>query len=670
MNNATNFRPIVTKAALWFIVGIASIVAALRYARGLGVSTALTDKTPWGLWIGFDVMAGVALAAGGFVIAATVYIFGRKHYHGVARPAILTAFLGYLAVIIGLLVDLGRPWNIWQMIVHWNPHSPLFEVGWCVMLYTTVLALEFIPVAFENMRWAGPIVRTLRRLTLPLVIIGIALSSLHQSSLGTLLLLAEWRMPPLWFSPLLPPMFLISAIALGLAMVSLESVISSWLYRRKAEWPQLAGLTRAAAVVLAIYLALRLGDLIVRGNIGLAFDGSWLATLFWIELGMSTIAPILLFSLPRLRGEHWAMGWGALLTVAGFILHRANVGGISHIAITGDAYVPALSEVIVSMGVVSGLGLVFLFFVEHLNVWEERPETADPLAPTPVDPSGTFYIRSPWFGGGQRAALAWIFGAVVGIAVMEVQLAGRSEPAASPVAAPHGVLLARTPHTPPPGHEFALIATPGGEVPADIAAAMDAGDDTQARTALLIDSGGAGRYVAFEHAAHQGRLGGETSCATCHHRNVALDRATSCHQCHRDMYRETDTFDHQRHVTTSGGKQSCIRCHTDTAAAKTRSEATSCDSCHEPVAAALTQIPHPVTPTQGMAVGYKQALHGLCIPCHQEHEQARAVEAGLDPETAASYLTLCTTCHRNAFADQQELWRRAGLKVVAQGLQP
>jgi Ni/Fe-hydrogenase subunit HybB-like protein len=130
--------------------GLAAAVATTRFLAGLGATTNLSDATPWGLWIGFDVMSGVALAAGGFVVTATVYIFKLDRFHAVVRPAVLTAFLGYLAVAVGLMFDLGLPWNIWHMIIYWNPHSPLFEVGWCVMLYLTVLAMEFFPVPAED----------------------------------------------------------------------------------------------------------------------------------------------------------------------------------------------------------------------------------------------------------------------------------------------------------------------------------------------------------------------------------------------------------------------------------------------------------------------------------------------------------------------------------------
>ncbi len=188
-----------TKLILWIILGIAASVAITRFIFGLGATTNLTDNTPWGFWIGFDVMGGVALAAGGFVIAAFNYIFGVKEFHSISRAAILTAFLGYVAEVIGLLFDLGLPWNIWHMLIFWNPHSPLFEVGWCVMLYLTVLFLEFMPVVFErfpNLSLLNKIHKALFKVRIPLVILGIMLSTLNQSSLGSLFLAMPYRLHP------------------------------------------------------------------------------------------------------------------------------------------------------------------------------------------------------------------------------------------------------------------------------------------------------------------------------------------------------------------------------------------------------------------------------------------------------------------------------------------
>jgi len=570
------------------------------------------------------------------------------------RPAILTAFLGYLAVIFGLLVDLGRPWNLWRPMLHWNLYSPLFEVAMCVMLYTAVLALEFAPVVLERFHWAGPFLRLLRRLTLPLVIVGVALSTLHQSSLGTLFLLSGARMHPLWFSPLLPLLFLVSAVGLGLGMVTVESLVSAWLYRREAEWDLLRGLARAATAVLVAYFALRLGDLVWRGEIGRAFDGSWFAVLFWIEMLLSTILPVALFLRSRAGDGRWAIAWGSFLMLAGFVLHRADVGGISHIAVTGQVYVPALTEVAVSLGIVSGLGLIFLFFVENLKVWEEPPEPSDHFTPAAVDPVSSQYFGSPWLGEGQRAALAVICGVVVGIGLLELQIATRQQTEARPIDPPRSVAVEVSPGTDGRGHSFAVVS------PTAATAMTEAlTGDARLQDAILIDSGGEGRFVLFPHAAHQRRLGAEASCAQCHHRNVPLDRATSCSHCHRDMYRWTDTFDHARHVVAHDQSRSCTVCHADRRAARSRSGSRPCASCHMPTPPHATRVRVTRDGAPGMAPGYERAMHGLCESCHREQEK--------DLAATDRSLSRCSACHRNEFASDTEMRQRSPFAVVAAG---
>ncbi len=193
-----------TKLVLWLITGLAAAVGLNRFIFGLGATTNLNDSTPWGLWIGVDVMGGVALAAGGFVMTAIFYIMRREEFHPLVKPAVLTAFLGYLAVILGLTFDLGLPWNLWNMFVHWNIHSPLFEVGWCVILYTTVLLLEFSPVPLEKFSRYAKIRNFLMKFRFVFVLLGIMLSTFHQSSLGSLFLIMPFKIYPLWYSNILP----------------------------------------------------------------------------------------------------------------------------------------------------------------------------------------------------------------------------------------------------------------------------------------------------------------------------------------------------------------------------------------------------------------------------------------------------------------------------------
>lgn len=664
MNDANNTRLILTKAILWTLLGIACAVAVARYLRGLGATTALTDGTPWGLWIGFDVLSGVALAAGGFVIAATVYIFHLDRYHGLVRPAVLTAFLGYLAVALGLLVDLGRPWNIWRMIVFWQTDSPLFEVGWCVMLYLTVLTLEFVPVIFEGLKWERAL-RVIRRASLLLVIAGIGLSTLHQSSLGTLFLLAQDRLHPLWYTPILPLLFFVSAIGLGLMMVAVESSSTAWLYHREGEWPVLRGLARAASVVLLLYLAVRLTDLGLRHQLHLLVQPSWYSVLFVVELALSVVIPLVLFNLPSLAGKHWPIVVGAFTGVGGFVLHRADVGGIVHMTATGETYLPALTEVLVSVGLVSGMALIFLFFVERFPVWEKAPANPDHFTPPISDPLTHNYFGGAWFGRAHLAAAGWVVGIVLGVVVLEMTTADGEYPRPVPARSARTVAAVRFPVDESTAANLIFL---GNE---NTPAALSEGFTT----ALLIDGDRAGRAVLFDHTAHRDRFGGEASCSRCHHRNLRFERGTPCASCHADMYRCTDTFVHDDHITVLGNNASCDRCHPVSETVKTRSSATrcvechraeivetfaeerrqcstyealgdiDCAGCHEIVAASDEGEEADRRAVAGIAPGYRVAMHQLCVECHCVHETKTAVEEPV--------MTRCGFCHRGVEAEIQ-----------------
>ena len=286
-----------------FFIGLIALLAFIlvrRYTMGIGAISNLSDEMPWGLWIGFDLLCGVALGAGGFTVTAVVYIFHLKNYQSMSRPAVLTAFLGYIIVVMALLVDLGRPWNIWHPLVFWNPHSVMFEVGWCVILYTTVLFLEFVPMVFERIGWTRQMQWMHKHLTQGLVIAGVLLSTMHQSSLGTLYVIAPHKLHPLWYSPILPILFFISAIGLGLSMVIAESIVSSWLYKKEIEKDLLGGLAKAASYVLGLYAIVRLGDLASSGKLSQMVSGSWEGNLFVFELLVSTIIPAVLFAMPAL----------------------------------------------------------------------------------------------------------------------------------------------------------------------------------------------------------------------------------------------------------------------------------------------------------------------------------------------------------------------------------
>jgi Ni/Fe-hydrogenase subunit HybB-like protein len=345
-----------------------SYATYLRIFYGLGGSTNLSDKFPWGIWIGFDVMCGVALAAGGFTLVSIVHIFGIEKYKPVLRPAILTAFLGYLLVVVGLLYDLGRPDRLWHPLVMWNPRSVMFEVAWCVTLYTTVLFLEFLPMVLEKFGMHKPLL-WIHKISVPLMILGVLLSTLHQSSLGSLFLIVPEKLYPLWYTPILPLLFYVSAIAVGLAMTIFESWHSSRAFGRALELPLLASMARVLAVVMSVYLWIRVLDLTHRNAWGLLRQNRIETWLFLLEIALMVVPTILLFQ-HKVRFRPGALYACAVMVVFGIIANRLNVGTTGLEAGSGTHYIPKWSEVAVTLSIVAAGFAIFRVIAEYFPVFE------------------------------------------------------------------------------------------------------------------------------------------------------------------------------------------------------------------------------------------------------------------------------------------------------------
>ena len=357
------------RAVLVLILSAGFYASLIRFSKGLGAATNLTDRFPWGLWIGFDVICGVGLAAGGFTLAATVYIFHLRRFHPVLRPAILTAFLGYALVAVALMYDLGKPYNVWHPLIMWNPHSVMFEVAWCVMLYLTVLALEFSPAVLERFKLHKPL-KLIKAVTVPLVIVGVLLSTLHQSSLGSLFLIVPSKLHPYWYSPLLPLLFFISAVGVGMAMVIFESNLSGRAYGHEAEMPLLASLGKGLAVVLGVYGILRFRDLWARGALVYLRQASTETLLFALEIVLGLVLPLVLLLVRRVREDRDGLFAIAVLVITGFLLNRLNVS-ITGLEYSAHAhYFPKWTEVAVTLSIV-GMGfLCFSLAVQYLKVFE------------------------------------------------------------------------------------------------------------------------------------------------------------------------------------------------------------------------------------------------------------------------------------------------------------
>ena len=358
-----------------FVLGL--VAAIIRYVNGLGAITNLNDNTAWGLWISFDLLCGVALASGAFITASMVHLFGGERFRPLLRPAILTGFLGYLLVILALMVDLGRPDRIWHLIIFWNTDSVMFEVGWCVMLYTLVLALEFSPLVFERLGLEAPR-RLIHALVIPLAIAGATLSTLHQSSLGSLFVILPEELHKIWFTPLLPLMFWLTAVAVGPAMVILESTISSRVFQRGLHLDLLGDLAKVIPFVLAAYIAVKFGDLAGSGELDLLVDWDLESGLFWLEIIGFVALPMVLFSLRAVRESSGWLLFSALLVIGGVILSRFAV---SLIALGrpefAASYVPHPLEFAVTVGVVATGVAAFALVARYLPLFvEEAPSTA------------------------------------------------------------------------------------------------------------------------------------------------------------------------------------------------------------------------------------------------------------------------------------------------------
>lgn len=363
---------------LFAVLALGGYYTLIRFTHGLAAVTNLSDRTPWGLWIGFDVLCGVGLAAGGFTVTCMVYIFNLEKFRCITRPTVLTAFLGYLLVSVALLYDLGRPYNIWHPLFMRNLHSVMFEVAMCVMIYTAVLTLEIAPVFLERFHMHR-IVHLIHRFTIPLVIMGVLLSTLHQSSLGTVFLIVPYKMNPLWYSPMLPVFFFLSALAVGLAMTIFESYLSYRFLRRQLETDVLESLARMCGLVLIIYLGLKFIDLKNKNAFHLLLNfNTPEAPLFALELVMGAIAPLVLISMPRVRSSRRGLFAIAFMVILGFVLNRLNVSVTAFAASAGTNYFPSFPEAMITIFLVV-LGFIgFALAVKYFAIFpDEEPWKQD-----------------------------------------------------------------------------------------------------------------------------------------------------------------------------------------------------------------------------------------------------------------------------------------------------
>jgi formate dehydrogenase iron-sulfur subunit len=413
---------LITPGTVALLILMAAGAAAIiyRYAMGLGAATNLSDAYPWGLWVAVDVYSGVALAAGSFTVAALVFLFGGAKYQALARPAVLTGLLGYLFVAIALAVDLGQPLRIWHPIIMWPEHSVMFEVAWCVMLYLTVLALEFAPAVFERFEWTrlevvwrrcmpafsavalaffvgimalswrwavaaliffGALAVVLDRraparpeVPVLLIIAGVIFSTMHQSSLGAVLLLIPDKRDGLWWTPSLPINFFLSAVAAGFAIVIFEASLSAKIFKLPRESDVLAGMAHFLSFALWIYFAFRIIDMAVRGQFEGILDGEK-ADLFLLEIMLGVVVPAVTLMIARLRRHAGIRFVAATLVILGVVFNRINTVWLAVTIPGAAAYSPGLLEFLITLSVIAAIVFCFVLAVKTLPVFPLSPHS-------------------------------------------------------------------------------------------------------------------------------------------------------------------------------------------------------------------------------------------------------------------------------------------------------
>lgn len=640
-------KPLLTfgTLTLLIIMGVGYDFGITRMFLGLGAITNLDNDNPWGIWISFDVACGVALAAGGFTTAALVDIFGRRKYRPLLRPAILTAFLGYLWVAIALSFDLGRYWNIWRPIFNWQGNSVLFEVGMCVTAYLIVLSIEMSPSILEGLserieakhgnaamlqRLQRPVMALYAgvRIVLPLFIVaGVVLSCMHQSSLGTLMLIAPTKLSPLWNTPILPVLFLLSAIMVGFPMVILESIYANISFGRNPEMNLLTPLARVIPWFVGLYGIVKIGDLLVRFQELSFLEHPAATTSLIVEISLGIVAPFLLF---LNRAVRRSMGWlffTVSLVIFGVVLNRINVFLVGfNPPYSPKAYFPSVAEIAMTMAIVSSILFCYRLFVTycpilpgHVPVTKKQQEELREERARTVDPFWTRIIRG--------AAIAFLLGFVAlynvvhfeasqasARTVEEIRRVKTESPSAT--ATPAGTAY---PERPAGYRNFYLL-------------------DSQVLSARSDDY----EPVGFAHRIHDETTGGD--CGACHHR-YATEGADRVGMDLRELHATMDI--------KLGGP--CSSCHDD----MEKNPPQRCGRCHG----------LPNEPDSPARIGLKGAYHRQCIGCHERqlkpasaptdcaacHHPWTPDHGGLvdlrERPTAQEVTRACLTCHPNVGQD-------------------
>ncbi|MFH2037608.1 MAG: NrfD/PsrC family molybdoenzyme membrane anchor subunit [Candidatus Zixiibacteriota bacterium] len=634
-----NNRARIAKDILWIFALSGLIAAIFRLVFGLGPTTNLTDGVPWGLWKVFNMIAGVALSTSGFTIGFLVYVLHLKQFKSFMKPAILIAFLGYGCSCLALLFDIGLPFRFWHPIIMWNINSFLFEVFACVLLYFTITSIELAPIILNGIN-AKKAAKLFHSIAFIAVIIGISLSSLHHSSLGSLFLVSPQRLHPLWYTPRLPLFFIISAMAGGIFFIIFVKIIWSKIYNPDPVYgsvmepnttqfkslnasvctispcrlpgPEMINISQLAIIgtgLLSLYFILKIIDLFVLGKFAELIVGSPESWLYILELGIGVLLPIILIALPKTRKMPVSVGIASLAASLGLVFNRLNVGIFGYSSDAGTIYFPSLAEWALGIGVITAAGLVFMVLTENLPIFDDFPAKS--------------FITNLLRRNFNSLSQTW--NTVLSNSLNRVSLLGVF---VLPLA-------------------FIFMYPPYKNV--ELKNIMPSiGIDAQ-RNVLKIDGDRSGLLTLFNHADHQKRLGDSSSCIQCHHISLPSDHSTPCSQCHQHMFSTTNIFNHEKHklmvannkqlTGLNPSNQSCTECHTLNCP-KTGQSTKDCLECHREDMFLTDKSTIKLNTMR--AVSFSDAMHLTCLECHRK-EAANLNKNDLDK---------CYTCHLSLQKDQ------------------
>lgn len=599
-------RPILNriKDILWILMIAGLTVGVGRFINGLGASTNMTDALPWGFWKVFNMVAGAALATSGFVVAAIIYIFQMDKYRSVARFSIIIGFLGYGSSLFALLFDIGLPHRGWHPFFMWNPHSFLFEVFWCVSIYWSVTAFELFPLITERFPFPK-LTHFIHEIMLPVVILGITLSTMHHSSLGSLFMASPTRLHPLWYSLWIPPEFFISAMGAGLSVIVLLKIIFSWLYRQEINMSVLTGLIKGSAGFISLYFIIKIADFTINGKWGFVFgkDLTWESSLFKVEILLQVLIPLVIYFIPALRNKIWALMVGTTSALIGIVMHRLNTGIVGYFRSAEAIYIPNLSEFLLGFGIIAGAGLLFFLLVERFYIFKE--------------PAGHGHDGEPLKLWTKHEALSYFMGPrllkVIGTMVIVI---------------PATVIIFSDQAMGP----YQFIAQP-------VSTAVIGKDAV--RDVLLLDANLKNESVEFPHSKHKEAvakeygLSQEDTCLKCHHLNLPNDNASNCRLCHSDMEADAPMFKEENHASRFKMTADLEKFHSKDLNNPKENYA-ACAECHLGNMKGLTE--YAVQGFDHQAPGYQHAMHGNCMTCHRQRGEAKKA----DPVGEGN----CLFCHK------------------------